>query len=124
MILPHKGESEARFQTRLAARWQQPNETPYEFAVRLKAHHARVCIDNDLLSDVDEDWEMMKKVARDLAGKLPTHENIVEGFEGEYHWRWCWQRALLWHFGPIDKRKQNIARNKEVSVNANYAACG
>jgi hypothetical protein len=122
MITPHKGESEARFQTRLAARWQQPNETSYEFAVRLKAHHARVCIDNDLLSDVDEDWETMKKVVHNLADKAPTtHEKLVKGFEGEYHWRWCWQRALLWHFDRINKRKQDIVVNKEISRYANSA---
>lgn len=112
LIAPHKGESEAWFNTRLAARWQQSNETPYEFGARMKAHHARVCIDNGPSSDEDGEWERMKMEARDLAEKLPvTLERIRKG---KYPWLLSDARCQLWHFDDIDARKTLLADRKKL----------
>lgn len=117
LILPHRGESEALFRTRLAARWQQPNETSYEFAVRMKDHHARVCVDNGPMSAEDEEWKTLKTRFLDLKEKLPlTLDRFLEGFKdgGEYNWRFSDLRAQLWHFESIGARKRLLAERREI----------
>ncbi|KAG9672939.1 hypothetical protein KCU95_g16917, partial [Aureobasidium melanogenum] len=122
-----KRETDAVWKIRLAARRKQRYESEVQFEARMKAHHARVIIDTGPLFDEDEEWETIKLRALDYSRKLHiTPDRVRQGFQegGEYDWRWSWERALLWHFDPIDKRKRDIAVNKEISRYANFGACG
>ncbi|KAK6001657.1 hypothetical protein QM012_002147 [Aureobasidium pullulans] len=128
-IFPAQGkrESVSRYNARILARCKQLFEGQDEYQVRMQAHHARVTIDNGPLFDEDEDWETIMARARDLGRKvLITRDRVRQGFQdgGEYRWRWSWERALLWHFDPIDKRKRAIENHKLVTRNCDWGAAG